>query len=68
MCYHVYVIMYVKDPWLLGKSRALCAVSRLLAVPVGMFYMYYHIDMITHGKAFVEPVSNTVQSKIMTCT
>ena len=31
-----------------------------------IFYMNYHIDMMTHGTAFDKPVGGTVWSKLAT--
>ena len=33
-------------------------------IQVGILYMYYHIDMITHGTAFDKPVGSTGWSSI----
>ena len=39
MCYHVYVIMHVKDPWLYINSFALCSSSRFLPLPIYIMYI-----------------------------
>ena len=33
----------------------------------GLFYMNYHIDVITHDMAFVEPIDGTGGIKSVTC-
>ena len=38
----------------------------LLSPEIGIFFMYYHIDMITHDTAFLEPVGGTGGDKLIT--
>ena len=33
---------------------------------LGIFYMHYHVDMITHDTAFGEPVDDAGRGKLMT--